>query len=168
MKSYADTGFLVSLYINERTTTAANIAVRLLRRPLPLIPLAYLELRNALHLAVFRKQISEATRQAAWRRIELDLRNGIYVEEAAVSRSISTKKAARLAEKYAGTLGTRTLDLLHLAAAILLEARQLLSFDERQRQAAKREGIKVLPAWHIGQVNGPHQGKGCPPSIPSK
>ena len=144
MKSYADTGFLVSLYINERTTTAANIAVQLVRRPLPLIPLAYLELRNALHLAVFRKQISEATRQAAWRRIELDLRSGIYVE-AAISQLDLHEKAAQLAEKYTGTLGTRTLDVLHLAAAILLKTRQLLSFDERQRQAAKREGLKVLP-----------------------
>src|SRR4029077_14126050 len=145
MKSYADTGFLVSLYINEKTTIAANIAVKVLRRPLPLIPLAYLELRNALHLTVFRKQITKATRQAAWRRIELDIRNGIYVE-AAISQLDLHEKAAQLAEKYTGSLGTRTLDLLHRAAAILLKARHLLSFDEQQRQAAKREGLKVLPA----------------------
>ena len=145
MKSYADTGFLVSLYINETTTTAANIAVQVVRRPLPLIPLAYLELRNALLLAVFRKQISEATRQAAWRRVELDIRNGIYLE-ATVSQLDLHEKAAQLAEKYTGSFGTRTLDLLHLAAADLLGARQLLSFDERQRQAAKGEGLKVLPA----------------------
>lgn len=145
MKSYADTGFLVSLYINETTTTAANIAVQVVRHPLPLIPLAYLELRNALLLAVFRKQINEATRQAAWRRVELDIRNGIYLE-ATVSQLDLHEKAAQLAEKYTGSLGTRTLDLLHLAAANLLGARQLLCFDERQRQAAKREGLKVLPA----------------------
>jgi predicted nucleic acid-binding protein len=145
MKSYADTGFLVSLYINETTTTAANTAVQVVRRPLPLIPLAYLELRNALLLAVFRKQISEATRQAAWRRVELDIKSGIYLE-ATVSQLDLHEKAAQLAEKYTGSLGTRTLDLLHLAAANLLGARQLLSFDERQRQAAKREGLKVLPA----------------------
>jgi predicted nucleic acid-binding protein len=145
MKSYADTGFLVSLYINETTTTAANTAVQVVRRPLPLIPLAYLELRTALLLAVFRKQISEATRQAAWRRVELDIKSGIYLE-ATVSQLDLHETAAQLAEKYTGSLGTRTLDLLHLAAANLLGARQLLSFDERQRQAAKREGLKVLPA----------------------
>src|SRR5258708_12490690 len=113
MKSYADTGFLVSLYINERTTTAANIAVQLLRRPLPLIPLAYLELRNALHLAVFRKQISEATRQAAWRRIELDLRNGIYVE-AAISQLDLHENAARLSDTSTRTFATRPPHLFHL------------------------------------------------------
>src|SRR5258708_19413390 len=113
MKSYAGAGFLGSLCINERTTTAANIAVQLLRRPLPLIPLAYLELRNALHLAVFRKQISEATRQAAWRRIELDLRNGIYVE-AAISQLDLPQNAPRLAEKYTRTFATPTPNLLPL------------------------------------------------------
>ena len=42
MKSYADTDFLVSLYLNEATTTAANAAVQTVRQPLPLIPLGFL------------------------------------------------------------------------------------------------------------------------------
>jgi predicted nucleic acid-binding protein len=42
--------------------------------------------------------------------------------------------------------GTRTLDPLHIAAAILVEAAQFLSFDERQRHAAKRERLKLRPA----------------------
>ena len=145
MKSYADTGFLVSLYLNEATTKAANVAVKTVRQPLPLIPLGFLELRNALYLAAFRKQISEATRKAAWQRVELDIKNGIYVE-APIGQLDLHEKAAQLAQKYTATFGTRTLDLLHIAAAILLGASQLLSFDERQRQAAKREGLKLRPA----------------------
>lgn len=145
MKSYADTGFLVSLYLNEATTVAANAAVQSVRQPLPLIPLGFLELRNALYLAVFRKQITEATRLAAWRRVELDIRNGIYLETP-ISQADLHQKAAQLAQNYTGSIGTRTLDLLHLAAAILLGARQLLSFDERQRQVAKQEGLKLRPA----------------------
>jgi hypothetical protein len=43
MKSYADTGFLVSLYLNEATTTVANAAVQTVRQPLPLIPPGFLE-----------------------------------------------------------------------------------------------------------------------------
>jgi hypothetical protein len=56
------------------------------------------------------------------------------------------EKAAQLAQKYTAIFGTRPMDLLHIAAAILLGASQLLSFDERQRQAAKREGLKLRPA----------------------
>jgi PIN domain len=145
MKSYADTGFLVSLYLNEATTITANAAAQAVRQPLPMIPLGFLELRNAFYLAVFRKQITEATCQTAWRRVELDIRNGIYIETA-IGQLDLHEKAAQLAQKYTGSIGTRTLDLLHLAAAILVGARQLLSFDERQREAAQREGLRVRPA----------------------
>jgi predicted nucleic acid-binding protein len=144
MKSYADTGFLVSLYLNETTTAAATAAVQTVRQPLPLIPLGFLELRNAHYLAVFRKQITEETRAAAWQRVELDIKNGIYVETP-ISQLDLHEQAAQLAQKYTATFGTRTLDLLHLAAAILIGANQLFSFDERQRQAAKREGLKLRP-----------------------
>ena len=144
MKSYADTGLLVSLYLNENTTRAANSAVQRLREPLPLIPLGFLELRNALYLALFRRQIDEATCNAAWRRVELDIRNGVYVQ-ISVAQTDLHFKAAELAQKHTAALGTRTLDLLHIAAAILLKADQLLSFDDRQREAAKREGLKIRP-----------------------
>jgi predicted nucleic acid-binding protein len=145
MKSYADTGFLVSLYLHEAATAAANSVVQAIRQPLPMIPLGFLELRNALYLAVCRKQITEATRQAAWRRVELDMRNGIYVQ-VSVAQTDLHLKAAELAQKHSAAIGTRTLDLLHIAAAILLKADQLLSFDDRQRQAARHEGLKLRPA----------------------
>ena len=34
---------------------------------------------------------------------------------------------------------------MHVAAALLLETDTFFSFDERQRKAAKAEGLKVLP-----------------------
>ena len=144
MKTYADTAFLVSLYLNEATTSAANAAMQCISHPLPLIPLAYLELRNALHLAVFRRQITESTRAAAWRRVELDLRSGIYFRTS-LAESELYAKAAELAGRLTLVCGTRTLDLQHLAAAILLGAEELLSFDEGQRRAAKAEGLEVKP-----------------------
>jgi predicted nucleic acid-binding protein len=39
----------------------------------------------------------------------------------------------------------RTLDLIHVAAALLLGANVRLSFDNRQRKVAAREGITALP-----------------------
>jgi hypothetical protein len=40
---------------------------------------------------------------------------------------------------------TRTLDVLHVAAALLLEAKILASFDEQQRRLAASAGLKLLP-----------------------
>jgi len=38
-----------------------------------------------------------------------------------------------------------SLDLMHVAAAILLEATAFLRFDDRQRKAAAAEGLGVFP-----------------------
>jgi predicted nucleic acid-binding protein len=144
MDYYADTGFLISLYINETTTAAANGAVKTVTQPLPLIPLGFLEFRNALYLAVFRKQIQERIGRAAWQTIEWDIRDGVFIK-AQLDPDRLHDKAAELADKHSATAGTRTLDLVHVAAAILLETKLFLSFDNRQRIVAKREGLGILP-----------------------
>jgi predicted nucleic acid-binding protein len=143
MDYYADTGFLISLYINETTTIAANSAIKAVTQPLPLIPIGFLELRNALYLAVFRKQIQERIRRAAWQTIERDIRDGVFIK-AQLDPDRLHDKAVELADKHSATAGTRTLDLIHVAAAILLGAKSFLSFDNRQRNVAKREGLGIL------------------------
>jgi hypothetical protein len=144
MDYYADTGFLISLYINETTTAAANSAVKAVRQPLPLIPLGFLELRNALYLAVFRKQIEERIRRAAWQTIERDIRDRVFIK-AQLDPDRLHDKAAELADKHSATAGTRTLDLIDVAAALLLGTKLFLSFDHRERNVAKREGLGILP-----------------------
>jgi predicted nucleic acid-binding protein len=50
------------------------------------------------------------------------------------------REGNRAAEKY-----SRSLDLMHVAAAILLGAETFLSFDGRQKQVAEAEGLLVRP-----------------------
>jgi predicted nucleic acid-binding protein len=38
-------------------------------------------------------------------------------------------------------MGTRALDILHVASALLLRAERILTFDDRQRQLAHAEGL---------------------------
>jgi len=52
----------------------------------------------------------------------------------APARTIAISFRAEHAARYL----TRTLDVLHVAAALLLEAKILASFDERQRRLASR------------------------------
>jgi hypothetical protein len=42
-------------------------------------------------------------------------------------------------------MATRSLDLMHVATALLSKARVFLSTDIRQRKAAKAEGLTVMP-----------------------
>jgi len=50
---------------------------------------------------------------------------------------------AALARTHVAKLGTRTLDSLHVAAALELKAQQFWTFDERQAKLAKAAGLKV-------------------------
>ena len=136
-------GFLFSLYLPETTTSAASAAFRSVKPPVPVTPLGFLELRVALHLSVFRGQIDETQRRAVWQLIEQDFQEGLFVLTPVASSALY-EQAAKLAEKYSTTVGTRTLDSSS-AAALTLGAKQMFTFDARQRRTAHGEGLKVLP-----------------------
>jgi hypothetical protein len=51
----------------------------------------------------------------------------------------------KLSTEYAARYLTRTLNVLHVAAALLLEAKVLASFDERQRRLAASVEHELLP-----------------------
>jgi predicted nucleic acid-binding protein len=52
--------------------------------------------------------------------------------------------ALRMSAAYSRRLGTRSLDLLHVAAACLLNPKEFITSDQRQAELAKREGLKVV------------------------
>ena len=144
MVAFADTGFIASLYLEETTSKAADAALGGKREPLPLTPLVALELRNAFNRAVQRGRITLMQRDAIWQDVETDIAGGFLVPTPVASGHLH-EKARQLSDRHTPTLGTRSLDLLHVAAALVLEAKVFFSFDDRQRKAAASEGLKVKP-----------------------
>ncbi len=144
MVAFADTGFIASLYLEESTSKAADAALGVKREPLPLTPLVALELRNAFNRAVQRQRITAAQRDALWQDVEADIASGFLVLTPVASAALHDS-ARELSDRYTPTLGTRSLDLLHVAAALLLDAEVFFSFDDRQRKAAASEGLNVKP-----------------------
>ena len=53
--------------------------------------------------------------------------------------------AERPSNTYTKAEGYRAFDVLHVATALHLSAREFLSFDDRQRKLAKAEGLTVRP-----------------------
>jgi hypothetical protein len=144
MVAVADTSFIASLYLKESTSVQARAVVQAAATGLPLTPLALLELRNAFNRAVQRQRITPAQRDALWLDVEADIASGFLVPTPVASDELHNK-ARQLSDRYTPTLGTRSLDLLHVAAALVLQAREFFTFDDRQRQAAAGEGLKVKP-----------------------
>ncbi len=144
MNTYADTGFIVTLYKMESTSAKAASLMAKQKQSVRLSQLGEIEFINALHLAVFRKEITAHDAELKKRMFRDDIANGIFTIVAIPATSLFAK-TAELADRYSARLGTRSLDLMHVAAAVLLEADTFFSFDERQRKAAKAEGLKVRP-----------------------
>jgi predicted nucleic acid-binding protein len=144
MKYYADSSFLVSCYLLDANSAKAKEILVKLGVPLPFTDLHALEVPNALRLGVFRGVISQTQADAALGNIDADLSAGcLYTTTLDWAAGFQT--AARLSEKYAAMNGSRSLDILHIAAAKALRAGDLISFDARQRSLAASAGFNILP-----------------------
>ncbi len=53
-------------------------------------------------------------------------------------------RAAELSRAYTPRLGTRTLDVLHVASALELGSRAFVTYDERQAALAKAVKLRVV------------------------
>ena len=144
MTHYPDSSFLVSCYVPDTNTTNAQVYLARIRTPLVFTALHALEVRNAFNLGVFRGLFAANDAASAWSNLEADLRAGRLVK-VAVKWAVAFRVAANLSEQHSGTLGTRSLDILHIASAKTIRAAELVSFDARQRSLAQRIGLRVAP-----------------------
>jgi predicted nucleic acid-binding protein len=143
--TYADSGFVVSLYLTtEGTSAQARKEVKRASKPILLSPLSLLEIRNALNFGINRGEITGEQRDAVISEIDAQIEKGFF-RLVDTSQTSIYAKAQELSNKHTPTTATRSLDLMHLAAALLTEARTFLTFDKRQAKAASTEGLVVKP-----------------------
>ena len=144
MKDYPDTSFVLSLYLQDvhSAKAAAHLARR--KRPLAVSALLAFEVEQALELAMFRQTVTPAQGLKALSDWKADLVSGA-VEIVGTDWPQAFEEARRMARLRTVTGGFRSLDILHVAAALASEAEELLSFDERQRKLAQAEGMKAKP-----------------------
>jgi predicted nucleic acid-binding protein len=148
--AYPDTSFLWALYVKQSTSPSAAAYAMKMREPLHVTAFLDYEFRQSLrfqvwrHLANQREGIDPSDAQSALQRFQLDLESGI-----AVLVSCNFHEVFRIAEglsnKHTARNGYRSFDLLHVAAALHLGARDFLTFDADQRKLAFAEKLKVKP-----------------------
>lgn len=140
---YADPSALLKLYLNEpesramaawRAKHGGALAVTLHGR---------VEMVNALGLAAYRRLISDRVLAAALAALDDDFEAGRLVVADVLWRS-ALKRAGDLSRQHTRVLGTRSLDVLHVACALELNRRRFVTFDDRQAKLAEAAGLKVI------------------------
>ena len=139
--TYLDTGCLVKLYYPE--PDSAKLVALVQGKSICYTPLHELEFLNALQLKMFFKSATAAQVAAARALVEADLKSGVLVSQLGDWKDILAE-AVKLAGQHTGTIGCRSLDVLHCAAAKVSAAAEFISTDARQKQLAAAMGLNLV------------------------
>jgi predicted nucleic acid-binding protein len=101
------------------------------------------EVINAICRTAFLGQLDEAGMADALADLSSDFAAG-HLSQADILWRAALNRAAEFSENHTPKLGTRSLDVLHVACAIELKCRYFLTFDIRQRQLATAIGLKNI------------------------
>ncbi len=142
MKAYFDTSVVAKCYLSEPNSAAALSIRRQFKPPIFLTHLHRVELAAGLQLKVFRKEISPTTATQVWTDLQADIAHGLWLLPSYDLISIYDR-AEKLAERYSAFLGTRALDVLHVAAALELKQNEFVTADGRQARLAEANGFSV-------------------------
>jgi predicted nucleic acid-binding protein len=147
--TYVDSSALVAVYVPERFSRAARGAVRNVPQ-VPFTQLHELEVPNAFELLVSRGLISRDECRAIQRQLRDDLESQRLAPVSVDLERVFTS-ARELSRVYTATFLTRSLDLLHVAAAQLTLCGRFVSADDRQLAVAKAAGFDVIDIKHPGR-----------------
>jgi predicted nucleic acid-binding protein len=112
--------------------------------PMPFSGLHRVEVRNAFALMVFRKDYTEIQADAAWSAVLSRVHSGALKSVNPDWESV-LRRTKMLSANHTATMGTRSLDILHVAIAKSLRSRTFCSFDKRQRTLAASLGMQLEP-----------------------
>jgi predicted nucleic acid-binding protein len=143
LKAYADSSFIVSLYLQQQSSPSAAVFMKRHGGALPFTPWHRLEVRNAIRLAAYHRLIDPHQSKGQLKQIEADLRDEILIIHAPIDWTTVLHTAEKLGAAHNESVGCRSSDLFHIAAAIEWEADCFLTFDERQLKMAKTAGLTV-------------------------
>lgn len=141
MSAYADTSFLISWHTADTRFPAVS-AILKTGDAVVWTPWQQVEFNNAMRLLVFRKLATPQDLAVVMGSVQAAVEAGDLVAAALPAYSL-WEEADRLSRAYTPSLGVRTLDLLHVAAARVLRSRRFLTFDLRQHALARAAGLTV-------------------------
>lgn len=151
MNPFAETSFLCALLRIQDNSSDADAWMFQHGGSIDITTLVLYEFRQGVHFQrwLYRhdKKKGYPAREAAamLARLEENLELGIF-RVTPVDWTAVHERAGRFAAKNTPASGARGFDLLHVAAAVQMETKVFLSFDQPQREVALASGLSVAPA----------------------
>jgi predicted nucleic acid-binding protein len=146
--AYPDTSFLYGFYLTQSNSPAAAAHAASMKEPLHVTELLRYEFRQSLRFQVWRRAanpregIALVDAQAALDQFDADLASGVAVLAPCPMVDVF-HQAEDISKRHTITGGHRSFDVLHVATALVLEAKEFLTFDSNQHKLATAEGLKV-------------------------
>lgn len=150
MTTYIDTALFVKAFVLEVDSAEAITLLERIGEPFAYSHLHGIEVPNAIRLKRFRGEITRAQEAAAIRMFRADVDAGRF-ERIPYDLVAVFIRAEELSARFSGVMGTRSLDLWHVAAALEAGCQAFASYDSRQRKAAAECGLALIPAA-VGSV----------------
>ena len=101
------------------------------------------EIVNAICRLAFIGQLDQEGMNEALADVAGDFASGRLLQVDILWRA-ALNRAAELSRSHTPKLGTRSLDVLHVACALELKLPYFLTFDERQQKLARAAGLKTV------------------------
>ena len=150
MIAFPDTSFLCAFYRRQDNSPQAAAYFKVMREALQVSGLLLYEFRQSVRFQVWlhardkAKGYPQADCDRALTDLQTDLDTGAVVVVTADWPDVH-RLAETLSKRHTMTGGHRSLDVLHVATALHLGAREFLTFDTNQRKLAAAEKLKVKP-----------------------
>jgi predicted nucleic acid-binding protein len=142
LSTYFDTGVLLKSYVTEKNSAIADALILQAAAQIPFTHFHEIEMRTALRLKRGRGEITEGELKGALRSLQEDIDAG-RLKKPAYDLPDVFHKAEELSAKYAAITLSRSLDILHVAAAVVIGAKIFVTFDARQAALATKAGLKA-------------------------
>ena len=99
-------------------------------------------MKNAIRLKAFRHEITPSEMRQSVVAFEQDSAAGRWLRPDYTVLGVE-QKAEELSASQAAVIGCRTLDIIHVAAALVIGLKEFVTFDRRQAVLAKWAGLTV-------------------------
>lgn len=141
--TYVDPSALLKLYLHEKESAAMSAWRAKVKGPLPITHHSRVEVTNGICLAAHRREITPEALTDTLASFDEDFAAGFYRQSDLLWRA-TLNRAADLSRTYSHKLGTRSLDVLHVASAVELDLRFFITYDHRQQALARAVGLKII------------------------